>query len=106
MLVETKTKPGLQLPFGQWKIEVDTAKPEGEQFKITGVTDSNTPPPAFAPDEEYGFTVVNYPLFTMPRAGISSYTLLLASAGGMALLGTAGFLGFGGIRRKRKSLPK
>jgi len=40
------------------------------------------------------------------RAGINSYTLLLCTVGGAAVLGMTGFLGFGGIKRKRKTLPK
>ena len=103
MLVETETKAGFQLPFGQWKIQVNVKAPEGEQFTITGVTDSNSPPPAFFYNAQDELTVMNYLRFTLPRSGISSYTLLLSSAGGAALLGVAGFVGFSGIRRRKKS---
>ena len=102
MLVETATKPGLQLPFGQWLIHADASAPAGEQFTITGVSDSNSPPPAFFFNGNNELTVKNYPRYTLPRTGISAFTLLLSGAGGTALLGTAGTLGFGGVRRRRR----
>jgi hypothetical protein len=102
MLVETKTNPGYQLPLGQWLIQVEVG--QAPEISITARGDHL--PPAFAPDGSGGLAVINYPLFAMPRAGMSSFTLLLATAGGAALLGGAGFFAFGGIRRKRKLLSK
>jgi len=96
MLVETKTKSGYQLPFGQWLVHVDlAAEPE-----ITITARGDTPPPAFRLNDEEIFTVINYPRFTMPRSG--SISLLVFAAGGMALTGAAGFL-LVSRRRRRKA---
>jgi len=100
MLVETRTNRGLQLPFGQWLVEVDTNAPEGEQIVITGVTDSNSPPPGFAPGTNGELTVINYPLFTMPRAG--SLSMLLFTTGGVLMIGLAGFYGATTARGKKR----
>ena len=95
MMVETKTNAGLQLPLGQWLVHVDAAaSPE-----ITITAKGDTPPPAFVIDPDDGLlTVINYPHFTMPRAG--SLTALLAASGGTALTGTSVVLV--ALRRKKR----
>jgi len=58
----------------------------------------------FAFEDEDGFVLLNFPCFVMPRAG--NFSLLLFTAGGVALLGSVAFLGlvsFGRKRRKQKA---
>jgi len=94
MLVETRTKRGYQLPLGQWLVQVN-----GGSVTITACGDHL--PPAFYEDPEGVCVLTNYPRFTLPRAG--SVTLLIFTAGGAALAGTAWLLGLGRVGRRRRS---
>ena len=100
MLVETKTRPGYQIPLGQWLVHVEVSAEK--QIVITAYGDML--PPAFYEDVDGNYVLMNFPKFEMPRAG--SFSLLLFTAGGAALVGSAAFLGvisLGGKKRRRKA---
>jgi len=103
MLVETRTKRGYQIPFGQWLVHVDIGAVSPAK-QITISARGGHLPPAFYEDEGEGvFVLTNFPQFTMPRAG--SFSLLLFTAGGVALAGSAVALGAvspSGRKRRRK----
>ena len=99
MLAETRTRADYQLPLGQWLVRVDTGAAPGEQVVI--VARGDMLPPAFYADDAEGLVLMNYTL-TLPHAGVSTYTLLLATAGGSALVGCAALIGFGGVGKRRR----
>lgn len=82
-LVEVKTKPGYQLPHGQWRIIVDA---ENETIEIVAKRESL--PPAFATTDS-GYQLVNYTMPDMPHAGIDDPTTAILATIGAALIGGA-----------------
>ena len=99
MLVETKTKPGYQLPHGQWLVTIDAhSDPQyiiwarGEQY-----------PPAFRYDADADkLYLPNLPQFVTPRTG--SVTGLLFSSSGAAMMIVTSFFGLSVVRRRRRKL--
>ena len=97
MLAETSTRPGCQLPAGQWLIQVD-AVAGTVTIKARGET-----PPAFATETSGGVTILklpNYPKMTFPATG--GMGTILFTIGGIALVGVAVALLVINKRKKKK----
>lgn len=97
MLAETSTRPGCQLPAGQWLIQVD-AVAGTVTIKARGET-----PPAFATETSGGVTILklpNYPKMTFPATG--GMGTILFTIGGIALVGVAVTLLVINKRKKKK----
>jgi len=95
MLVETKTRRDYQIPVGQWLVHVEMSA----EKQVTIMACGDHLPPAFY-EEEGVFVLTNFPRFVMPRAG--SFSLLLFTVGGIAMVGTSAYLGFGALSRKKR----
>lgn len=82
-LVEVKTKPGYQLPKGQWRIAIDA-----ELNTVDISARGSALPPAFEKTDS-GLQLVNYPNPEMPYAGTGNKNQILFGMLGALLFGMA-----------------
>ena len=99
MLVETATKPGYQLPFGQWYLEIDSSL--NTRIEAHGV-DSMNNPPAFKEALGGGLLLPNYRQTELPVSG--GLGVILSTAMGAMLLASAAIFALLPKRRRAKQI--
>lgn len=90
LLVETQTRPGYELPLGNWQIQFDPYKEIiDERIKIVAAGDKL--PPAFMIEKQEGIKILklpNYPTMILPKTG--SLSALVGVVAGIIFLGIGG----------------